>query len=56
MKIEFFDKKTGEAVKNQEEYVIDGYNHIYQTEWMSPHYEFHQVPHIGWRIKEEIEK
>ena len=53
MKIEFFDKETGQSVRFQDDYVIDGHNDIYKIEFFDGAYEMTQAKNIGWRIVED---
>lgn len=55
MKIEFFDKESGELVKHQEDFKVDYNGHVWQRDWSCS---FHRTTYIytnliGWRIVNE---
>lgn len=53
MKIEFYDKKTGDLVKNQSSYYADSNGDVVIFELEYDDYYWKVIDDIGWRIKDE---
>lgn len=53
MKIEFYDKETGDLVDNQSSYYADSNGDVVRFELEYDDYYWKIIDNLGWRIKDE---